>query len=85
MKPDLYTKAILTIIAILLAVIVCNQYISPARIASAQETFADVQFTGDGLERNFFDAKTGDLYWYRGENLTQHRKLVKLGQPLAEK
>ena len=33
MKPDLYTKAVLTIIAIMLTVVACNQYVSPASTA----------------------------------------------------
>jgi hypothetical protein len=36
MKPDLYTKAVLTIIAVLLAVIVLKPLVGPNAIASGQ-------------------------------------------------
>lgn len=81
MKPDLYTKAILTIIMLLLAVIACNQYVSPAATASAQGPFAGVQYA-HSLE--FFDSRTGDLWSYdrRGGELVVewHSKFSKLGE-----
>ena len=36
MKPDLYTKSVLTVIAVLLAVIVLKPLVGPNTIASAQ-------------------------------------------------
>ena len=46
MRPDLYTKALLTVIALLLLMIACNQYVSPATTASAQGPFAGLQYAG---------------------------------------
>jgi hypothetical protein len=39
MKPDLYTKAVLTVIAVLLAVIVLKPLVGPNALASAQRSF----------------------------------------------
>jgi hypothetical protein len=39
MKPDLYTKIILTVIAIMLAVIALKPLVSPSAIASVQRSF----------------------------------------------
>jgi hypothetical protein len=36
MKPDLYTKAVLTVIALMLTAIACDQYINPTATANAQ-------------------------------------------------
>ena len=61
MRIDLYTKAVLTIIAVMLSVIASKQLVSP-RVASAQGTFAGVQFTviaGGGSD--FFDSRTGEI------------------------
>jgi hypothetical protein len=47
MKPDTYTKAVLTVIALTLTVIACNQYIEPKATAQAQASpFAGVQYSG---------------------------------------
>jgi len=51
MRIDLYTKAVLTIIAIMLAVIASTQLVSP-RVANAQAPFAGVQWNG----LSFFDS-----------------------------
>jgi hypothetical protein len=68
MKPDLYTKAVLTLIALLLAVIACNQYVHPETTASAQTQgpFDSVRYaaSGDGRSHYFFDTRTGDLWEY---------------------
>ena len=43
MKPDLYTKAVLTVIAVLLAVIALKPLFGPNTLASAQRTFNTVR------------------------------------------
>src|SRR5579863_9260399 len=63
MRIDLYTKAVLTIIAIALAVIASNQFISPGG-ASAQGTFAGLQFSSAGGYSYFFDSRTGEVWSY---------------------
>jgi hypothetical protein len=45
MRPDLYTKAVLTVIALPLAAIACNQYIQTATTVEAHGPFAGVQFS----------------------------------------
>jgi len=93
MKPDLYTKAVLTVIAVMLTVIACNQYVSPAATASAQSApLASVQYSGP-TGYSFFDTRTGDVWEYtRAATVygtavpaAQHYvgKLTKLGAPLV--
>jgi hypothetical protein len=57
MKPDIYTKAFLTVIAIMLSVIACNPFLSPETAVSAQSAkFAGVQFTSTSTGYSqFFD------------------------------
>jgi hypothetical protein len=43
MKPDLYTKVVLTVIAVLLAVIAFRPLVGPDTLASAQRTFNKVR------------------------------------------
>ena len=42
MKPDRYTKAVLTVIALMLVVIACTPLINPNTTAEAQGSFAGV-------------------------------------------
>jgi hypothetical protein len=86
MKPDIYSKAVLTIIALALVLIACNQYVHPATTASAQAQFAGVQYVVDHV---FFDTRTGEIWTYFGPNNDawsnkpmEKARLVKLGQPL---
>ncbi|MGA2118066.1 MAG: hypothetical protein ABSH56_25355 [Bryobacteraceae bacterium] len=89
MKSDLYTKAVFTIIALMLTVIACNLYINPAATASAQGPFAGVQLASDTGELRFFDNRTGDVWEYNAPALpsypqmTGKYRVVKLGQPLV--
>jgi hypothetical protein len=62
MKPDLYTKVVLTAIALALVRIACNQYVHPATTAQAHGAYAGVQFAGQGDNLWFFDSRTGDVY-----------------------
>ena len=83
MRFDLYTRAILTVIALLLAVIAFRPYVSPDAVAHAQGSFAGVQYVGS-CSACFFDTGTGDIWTYNtnGALLSRYR-LTKLGQPLA--
>ena len=84
MRPDLYTKALLTVIALLLLMIACNQYVSPATTASAQGPFAGLQYAGPN-SISFFDARTGEIWTYDSDgSVGPHFRLTKLGQPLAK-
>ena len=89
MKPDLYTKAALTVIALMLTVIAGQTVLSRETTAHAQGAFATVQ---SGASNEFFDTGTGELFSYgvtyddhgvaHEGQLTQKARLVKLGQPL---
>jgi len=87
MRIDIYTKVILTIIALLLAVIALTPLVQP-QPAMAQGSFSGVQMSGGG--DMFFDTRTGDICAYefdrnspRFGQVTAHYKIGKLGQPLA--
>jgi hypothetical protein len=46
MRIDLYMKGVLTVIAVLIAVIAFRQYVSPDTVVQAQGAFTGVQFSG---------------------------------------
>lgn len=79
MRIDLYTKAVLTIIAIMVTVIASNQIVNP-RVASAQGSFAGVLWNG----QSFFDSRTGEIREYNGVQLAGKYRVTKLGQPLVK-
>jgi hypothetical protein len=88
MRPDIYTKAVLTVIAIMLTVIACKPLFSPDTIASAQSaTFGAVQQTGTGCHPSFFDTRTGEFWQYHvcgGASGIERYRLTKLGQPIIK-
>jgi hypothetical protein len=61
MRIDWYTKGVLTVSALLLAVIALRPFVSPW---APQGSFAGVQFSGGATEPQFFDARTGELWGY---------------------
>jgi hypothetical protein len=83
MKPDLYTKAVLTVIAIMLTAIACNPYISPKSIVQAQSAFAGVQYSDSAGYPSFFDPRTGDVWeygiWGDKAFVKSHFKIAKPG------
>lgn len=88
MKPDLYTKVVLTVIAIMLSVIACKPLVSPDTSASAQSApFAGVQYAPDGDRPTFFDPRTGEIWKYHssgsGGELLSKMKVSRLGEPLV--
>jgi hypothetical protein len=86
MKPDFYTKTVLTVIAIALIVIACERYVSPP-IAQAQGPFASVQFSSNAGMFSTFDSRTGDVWVYYGNGKNSgplprgHVKLTAPGAP----
>ncbi len=64
MKPDLYTKVGLTVIAFMLVMIGCHQYISTTTVAQAEGPFAGVQFSGSTLTFTLFDSRAGDIWLF---------------------
>jgi hypothetical protein len=80
MRIDLYTKTILTLIVLLLAVIVLKPIFQP-QSAMAAGNFASIQFSYSGGNHAFFDARSGDV-WEYGDNghFKQHYKVHELGK-----
>lgn len=84
MKPDLYTKAVLTVIALMLTVTACNQLVKPAATANAQSAqFAGVLFSKTNGVVTFFDTRTGEVWKYDEDGpVMSELKLTALGKPL---
>jgi hypothetical protein len=82
MKPDIYTKAVLTVIAIMLTVIACNSYVSPSTKAQAQGQSAGVQLSGTDNGFYLFDNRKGDVWFYSiAGGFTRHYRVPTPGQP----
>ena len=81
MRIDLYTKTILTLIALLLAVMSLRPLLMPTW-AHAQSNLNGVQFSGAASGFWLFDGKTGDAWLYSPEgDVIKHVKVTKLGAP----
>jgi hypothetical protein len=80
MRTNLYTKTILTLIALLLAVIALKPITQPQAVM-AQGNFAGIQFSYSGGNHAFFNANTGDV-WEYGDHGTfrNHYKIRELGK-----
>ena len=85
MKPDLYTKVVLTVIAVMLSLIVCNQFLNPTSTAQAADAkFASMQFNGGPYSFTMFDTRTGDIWGYTDTHHWSHAKVVEPGQPVGK-
>jgi hypothetical protein len=88
MRIDLYTKTILTIIALLLAVMTLKPIIQPAS-ASAQASLSGVQFTTASGGFNAFDTRNGDVWLYSYNAGVYGAKylgrIAELGRPLVNR
>jgi hypothetical protein len=79
MRIDLYTKTILTLLVLLLAIIALKPMVTPGAV-SAQSSFNGIQWH----DFSFFDSRTRDVWIYDGNGKVQgHYKLTQLGQPLT--
>jgi hypothetical protein len=80
MRIDLYTKTILTLIALLLAVLASKPLFQP-QTALADGGYAGIQFSYSGGNHAFFNANTGDVWEYgdRG-NFRNHYRVTTLGK-----
>ena len=80
MRIDLYTKTILTIIALLLAVFTLKPILQPQAVM-ADGNYDHIQFSYSGGNHAFFDTQSGDV-WEYGENghFRQHYKVHELGK-----
>ena len=80
MRIDLYTKTILTLIALLLAVIVLKPIFQP-QPAMAEGKYVGVQFSYSGDNHAFFDSRSGDVWEYGGDGkFRQHYKVHEFGK-----
>ena len=80
MKIDLYTKAVLTGIAVLLTALALR----PGTVVQAQGSFTGVQFAVTPVGYSFFDSRTGEVWEYNGTALHTTYRVPKLGQPLVK-
>ena len=80
MRIDLYTKTILTLVALLLAVIVMKPILQP-QAAMADGPYGSIQFSYSGGNHAFFDTRSGDV-WEYGDNghFKQHYKVHEFGK-----
>jgi hypothetical protein len=81
MRVDLYTKTILTVIALLLAVIVLKPIFQPQATMADDRDYSRVQFSYSGGNHAFFDSRSGDV-WEYGSNgqFHQHYKVHEFGK-----
>ncbi len=80
MRIDTYTKTMLTLIVLLLAVIALKPLFQP-QAALAQGRYVGLQFSYSGGNHAFFDSNSGDV-WEYGDNgkFRQHYKIHELGK-----
>jgi sugar lactone lactonase YvrE len=84
MHIDLFTKTILTLIALLLAVVAIRPMAQPTGVAAQGSGFAGVQFSGDSTNLWAIDTKTGQFWVYdiQSKRLVGNGKVAQLGMPL---
>jgi hypothetical protein len=81
MRIDLYTKTILTFIALLLTAVVFKPIFQPQAVQAAGK-FDTIQFSySTGGDHAFFDSRSGDV-WEYGDNghFKQHYKVTEFGK-----
>jgi hypothetical protein len=79
-RIDLYTKTIITLIALLLAVITLKPIFQP-QAAMAQGAYAGIQFSYSGGNHAFFNTNTGDVWEYGDHgDFRNHYKVHELGK-----
>lgn len=88
MRIDLYTKTILTLIALLLAVVALKPTIQPTVTAQAQSPSANIQFMG-GTDLIAMDKMTGKVWIYSvgeggGAEMHYLGQFVALGKNLVK-
>ena len=80
MSIDLYTKTILTLIALLLAVFTLKPILQPQAVM-ADGDFSHIQFSYSGGNHAFFDTRSGDVWEYGDSgNFRHHYKVHELGK-----
>ena len=82
MRIDLYTKVVLTVIAVALMTIAFNSLIHPSGVA-ADGPLAGVQASVAAMGGIFvFDTKTGQMWIYGDTKPEYAGKITKVGEPL---
>ena len=83
MRIDLYTKTILTLILLVLALIALKPYIQPPA-AMAAGNWGGIQFSYSSGEPAFFNTQTGDV-WIHDNNghFRQHYRANEWGKDLG--
>jgi hypothetical protein len=83
MRIDLYTKTILTLIALLLGVVALKPIFRPDTVA-AQSDLSGVQFSGSGGELWAVDTRSGHVWVYdvKSGQVLVKRNIVKIGMSL---
>jgi hypothetical protein len=88
MKTDIYTKVVLTVIALALIGNLLKPVLTPSTVQAAGEgKFDHVQIVQGAVGLFFFDSKTSDLWHYGGiskETQILRFRLVELGQPIQQ-
>jgi hypothetical protein len=80
MRIDLYTKTILTLIALLLSVFALKPVFQP-QTAAAAGSFSGVQFSYSGGNHAFFNVNTGDVWEYGDHgDFKNHYRVNELGK-----
>jgi hypothetical protein len=80
MRIDVYTKTILTFIALLLATMAFKPIFQP-QSAMAAGRFDSIQFSYSGGNHAFFDTRSGDVWEYGDKgNFKNHYKVNELGK-----
>jgi hypothetical protein len=80
MRIDLYTKTILTLIAMFLAVFALKPILQPQAVM-AQGPYAAIQFSYSGGNHAFFNANTGDVWEYGDHgNFRNHYRVSSFGK-----
>ena len=82
MQIDVYTKTMLTIIAMTLLAILFKPVFTPLPAHARDQRYSHIQAVSNA---SFFDTRTGTLYVYSGEELAYERRLVDLGLPMTSK
>ena len=89
MRIDLYTKVILTSIAVLLAVITVKLIFQPTAVVQAQSSLSNLQFLGGG-DLIVMDKQSGQIWEYNvssedgGTKSMNLGKFVGFGKPLVK-
>jgi hypothetical protein len=80
MRIDIYTKTILTLIALLLATIAFKPIFQSQALMAAGK-FDQIQFSYSGGNHAFFDARSGDVWEYGDKgNFRNHYKVSEFGK-----